>query len=153
MIRGHKVRVSQPLYVTEYLHDDGSIEELFPDTFEDGSPKVVNIDQFSGQPFMTNTEGFIINDIMAFEESQSDSVARSVLSRIKVIKSDSLPADMPVGEAFKRVLPASMQSPAELVRCEQVFAEQMYNDAKAAKALEDAKKNIIDFKDPDPKDE
>ena len=153
MIKGHKVRVAQPLYINEFLHDDGTIEEIFPDKFEDGSPKVVNIDQFSGQPFMTNTEGFIINDIMAFEESQSDTVARSVLARIKVIKSDSLPADMPVGEAFKRVLPASMQSPAELVRCEQVFAEQMYNDAKAAKALEDSKKNVIDFSEPDSKDE
>ena len=50
MPKGHKVRVAQPLYVTEFLHDDGTIEEIFPETFDDGSPKVVNIDQFSGQP-------------------------------------------------------------------------------------------------------
>ena len=85
MIRGHKVRVAQPLYINEFLQDDGTIEEIFPEKFEDGSPKVVNIDQFSGQPFMTNTEGFIINDIMTLIRESTERATESLCASSKAI--------------------------------------------------------------------
>ena len=69
MPKGHKIRCSVPLYAYQIAYDDGTIYEDI-ERFEDGTPKVVNIDQFSGQEFMVNANGFIMNDIMAFEEAQ-----------------------------------------------------------------------------------
>lgn len=110
----------------EFLHDDGSVTADIP-LNDDGTAKVVNVDQFSGQPFMENENGFICNDIMQFEQAQSDSVARAVLSRCQVLKSPSLPADMSLEQAFKQVVPANWSSPAEFVRAN---LQNAYNQAQ-----------------------
>lgn len=143
-MRTYKIRVSDPHFAYEFVHDDGSVETLSP-LRDDGSVDVVNVDQFSSQPFMLNQHGFVSNDIMVFEQSQSDSVARAALARLKTINSGSLPADLDVDTALRMVVPSNYGSPAEYFRLQRSFAENVYNMRKIAadKQLEDSKK--IDF--------
>lgn len=149
MPRGHKIRTKIPFYAFQKPLDDGSVYEDI-DRFEDGTPKVVNIDQFSGQPFMENANGFIMNDIMAFEEAQSDSVARAIIQRTQMIKTDSLPQDMSIRDCFDRVIPHNLSSPAELVRYEQTAAKILYEKQVAAKKLADQNEKVIDFTETPP---
>lgn len=139
---GRKVRTAMPLLAYEVLHDDGTIE-INVEQNPDGSPKQVNIDQFSGQPFMCNDNGFICNDIMQFESAQSDSIARAVLSRCQILKSPSLPADMTVEDAFKQVVPANWSSPAEFVR---LHLDKAHSDylSRQVKNIEENTKEAID---------
>lgn len=135
----------------EILHDDGTIE-LDVEKNADGSSVCVNIDQFSGQPFMENENGFICNDIMQFEQAQSDSVARAVLSRCQVLKSPSLPADMTLEQAFKQVIPANWSSPAEFVRANLEKAYSQVQDIKLRQnPPSDGKIDFTETPDPEAK--
>lgn len=86
----------------------------------------LDVDQFSGQKFMQNPQGFVMNDIMVFEECQSDSVARAVLNRIKVLHPESISQDLTPDEMFASIIPANYGSPAEFVSAHKAVAERVY---------------------------
>ena len=54
-----------------------------------GVPLVLPIDQFSGKSFCLNSQGFPMNDIMAYESAQSNSFAETVLRRINILHPES----------------------------------------------------------------
>lgn len=113
---------------------------------EKGLLQPLPVDQFSGKRFMLNDNGFPMNDIEAFETSQSDSVAQSVLQRIKEIYPESIQQNLSAEQMFARVMPSNWSSPAEFVRASKMFAERFYNEtapiraAQAAAAAAKAKK-------------
>ena len=96
---------------------------------ENGNIDILPVDQFSGKSFMLNPCGFPMNDVMAFEESQSDDIARAVLARTQVYdkgQGDGLSLE----ERFAAIVPATWSSPAEFVRAQTSFAK-MYLDKQA----------------------
>lgn len=123
--RLYSKRVSSPCVLALPLREDGSVDEL-------------PVDQFSGQDFMLNANGFITNDIMMFEECQSDSVARSILQRLKILHPESLDQRMSVDQMMAHCVPSNYGSPAEFVSANKFVAEKVYKlyeaDCKAYQA-------------------
>lgn len=120
-------------------------------TDEKGLLQPLPIDQFSGKRFMLNDNGFPMNDIEAFETSQSDSVAQAVLQRIREIHPESIPQNLTPEQMFSRVVPANWSSPAEFVRASKMFAERYFNESQAAAAkVVAAKAAAVSAKKPDP---
>ena len=97
-MRTHKIRLIPASSIGVILVTDGTKKNgkeaeniVFTScTDEKGLLQPLNIDQFSGKRFMLNENGFPMNDIEAFESSQSDSVAQAVLQRIKEIHPESI---------------------------------------------------------------
>ena len=120
--------------------------------------RILDIDNFGTSKKLLNPCGFPMNDIMAFEDSQSDSVARAILQRISVNKETGIPEDgRSVEEHFADLCPANWSSPAEYIRYQKKVAENHYKRvqqkaaaAKAAKeaaqaaAIDDAKRINVD---------
>lgn len=109
--------------------------------------KKLDIDPFGTSQKLLNPCGFPMNDIMAFEHAQSESVARTILQRINVIKDTGLTSDSrSVDEHFADLCPSNWSSPAEYVRLHKLVATNYYNRAQskvaaaalAKKAAEDA---------------
>lgn len=98
---------------------------------DDGSPKVLPIDQFSGKRFLLNECGFPTNDIMAYEEAQNDALARTVLSRLN-LQAQNRGDGLSLQQRFDRICPANWSSPAEYVRMSKRLAEMQYADGVAA---------------------
>lgn len=86
----------------------------------------VPIDMFSSQDFMYNSEGWPINDIMLFEETQNDSVARAVLERIRVLHPENMPAGTSPEQLLKQIVPANYSTPAEYMKIQAAFAKDYY---------------------------
>lgn len=93
---------------------------------ERGSLLVLNIDQFSGKSFLLNPQGFPMNDIMIYEQAQSADVAEKVLRRINVLHPNNIDQNLTPEEMFEQIVPANYGSPAEFVRCSQIFANKYY---------------------------
>lgn len=158
-MRTHKIRLNPVPSIGVTMVVDGSKKNkqaserlVFTScTDEKGLLQPLNIDQFSGKRFMLNDNGFPMNDIEAFETSQSDSVAQAVLQRIKEIHPDSIPQNLTPDQMFSRVMPANWSSPAEFVRASKMFAERYFNESQAAAAkAAAAKASAVSAKKPDP---
>ena len=111
--RLYSKRVARPMLPTETVKDGHIVTDYL--RRDDGSVKELDVDQFSGQPFMQNAQGWITNDIMAFEQTQSDGVARAILQRMKILHPQNAPQDITEDEMFSLVMPANYGSPAEFV--------------------------------------
>ena len=122
--RLHSIRISRPLLGREKVKDNKLV--FIYQRRKDGSIKELDVDQFSGQPFMQNSNGFICNDIMMFEQCQSDSVARAVLERMKVLHPDSYPQDMDIEQMMSCAMPANYGSPAEYVSSQKMIQENLF---------------------------
>lgn len=96
-----------------------------------GDIDVLPVDQFSGKKFLLNASGWPMNDIMIFEQAQSDSVARAALARIKEIKSPAQRALTPQ-QMFDRIVPSNWSSPAEYLRASETFARLNFSDVMAS---------------------
>lgn len=110
-----------------------SVPALVPSSQMDdkGHLLVLPIDQFSGRPFCLNPQGFPMNDIMIYEQSQSVSVAESALRRIKVLHPDSIDQNLSPEEMFEHIVPANWSSPAEYVHASKAFTQKWYARARA----------------------
>lgn len=138
------VRTSPALGAREFARE--GIVERRPLLDEKGHKSVLNVDQFSGLPFMLNSSGFVMNDIMMYEQAQSDSVARSVLARIKEIKPQLLgDEEFSMTEAFERVCPPHFGSPAEFLAYQEKIAELDYNRVQALKVKREEESKKISF--------
>lgn len=143
-MRTHKIRLNPVPSIGVVLVVDGSKKNnkaserlVFTScTDEKGLLQPLSIDQFSGKRFMLNDNGFPMNDIEAFETSQSDSVARAVLQRIHEIHPESIPQNLTPDQMFSRVMPANWSSPAEFVRASKMFAERFFNETSQARAAQ-----------------
>lgn len=93
----------------------------------DGELQICAVDQFSGQPFMLNDNGFPMNDIMVFEEAQSDSVARAALERLQILHPDNMPVGTSPRDLLNSIVPANFSTPAEYLKIQSVFAKDWYN--------------------------
>ena len=144
--RLYSIRISRPLGVCEFKTKDNNIALVYPRR-KDGSLKELDVDQFSGQPFMLNANGFICNDIMMFEQCQSDSVARAVLSRIKVLHPEAISQDFKLDDMMDLAVPANFGTLAEYVTLNKGFAEKVYSlkQAEVQKKL-DAEKALEEQK-------
>lgn len=91
-----------------------------------GALLVLPVDQFSGKPFCLNPQGFPMNDIMIYEQSQSSSVAESALRRIHVLHPDNIDQSLTPDEMFERIVPANWSSPAEFVHASKIFGQKWY---------------------------
>lgn len=113
------------------------INEIVIDTrlkTEENNLVVLPVDQFSGQPFMKNENGFVMNDIQAFNETQSDGIARAILSRCPVFKKDTAEDGLSVEERLDDIIPSNCCSPAEFSRISRKIATQQYQRAQARQA-------------------
>lgn len=95
---------------------------LYANTSDRGLIESLPVDQFSGKSFLLNSCGFPMNDIMIFEEAQSDSVARAALARIKQVNAGNPNDGLTLEQRFQRIVPANWSSPAEYVRASQTLA-------------------------------
>lgn len=93
---------------------------------EENNLVVLPVDQFSGQPFMKNENGFIMNDIQAFNETQSDGIARAILARTPVFKKDTSEDGLSVDQRLDEIIPSNCCSPAEFSRITKHIATQRY---------------------------
>lgn len=145
-MRTHKIRLTPAPSIGVVLVTDGvknnknaSDRLVFIScTDEKGLLQPLAVDQFSGKRFMLNDNGFPMNDIEAFETSQSDSVARAVLQRIKEIHPESIQQNLSPEQMFARVMPSNWSSPAEFVRASKMFAERFYNESAQIRAAQAA---------------
>lgn len=145
-MRTHKIRLTPAPSIGVALVVEGSNKNkdvcerlVFTSCTDDkGLLQRLSIDQFSGKRFMLNDNGFPMSDIEAFETSQSDSVARAVLQRIKQIHPESISQNLTPEQMFSRVVPANWSSPAEFVRASKKFAECCYNEASQVRAAQAA---------------
>lgn len=138
----NKERIVNGMVVLVFSRKNDCLKSDHPENTRD----ICNVDQFSGQPFMLNSSGFIMNDIMLFEEAQSDSVARSVLQRIQAIKPESLgDEEFSVEEAFDRMCPPNFGSPAEYLAYQKKLASLDYDRLQALKAEREENSKKIDF--------
>ena len=158
-MRTHKIRLTPVSSIGVTLVVDGSKKNkeaserlVFTScTDEKGLLQPLAIDQFSGKRFMLNDNGFPMNDIEAFETSQSDSVAQAVLQRIKEIHPESIPQNLTPEQMFSRVMPSNWSSPAEFIRASKMFAERFYNETAQARAAQVAAAKAAEVaKKPDP---
>ena len=157
-MRTHKIRLTPVPSIGVQLVVDVSKNSKKPSerivftscTDEKGILQPLNIDQFSGKRFMLNENGFVTNDIEAFETSQSDSIAQAVLQRIKEIHSDSIPQNLNPEQMFARVMPSNWSSPAEFVRASTMFAERFYNETAQARASQAAAAKPVEPEKPKP---
>ena len=92
-----------------------------------GNSMICPVDEFSGQPFMRNENGFIMSDIQVFEESVSDSVARAALSRLQILHPDNAPVGTSVADLMRQVVPANFSTPAEYLKIQENFAKVWYS--------------------------
>lgn len=108
--------------------------------------KKLDIDPFGTSQKLLNPCGFPMNDIMAFEHAQSESVARTILQRINVIKDTGMPSDSrSIDDHFAELCPANWSSPSEYVRYQKMVAENHYKRADSlASAASLAKKAAQD---------
>ena len=92
-----------------------SVPAVVPNSQMDdkGHLLVLPIDQFSGRPFCLNPQGFPMNDIMIYEQSQSVSVAESALRRINVLHPESIDQNLSPEEMFEHVVPAKVYNSEE----------------------------------------
>lgn len=98
---------------------------------EESNLVVLPVDQFSGQPFMKNDNGFIMNDIQAFNETQSDGIARAILSRTPVFKKDNVDDGLSVEQRLDEIIPSNCCSPAEFSRISKHIASLRYQREQA----------------------
>lgn len=151
-MRTHKIRlipaasIGVMLVLDGKANKKGAAERIVHTscTDEKGLLQKLSIDQFSGKRFLLNENGFPMNDIEAFETSQSDSVAQAVLQRIKEIHPENIPQNLTAEQMFSRVIPANWSSPAEFQRASRMFAERFYNEAAQARAAQAAAKAAAD---------
>lgn len=110
-----------------------SVSVVVPNSQMDdkGHLLVLPIDQFSGRPFCLNPQGFPMNDIMIYEQSQSVSVAESALRRINILYPESIDQNLSPEEMFERIVPSNWSSPAEFVHASRAFSEKWYARSKA----------------------
>lgn len=95
----------------------------------------LDIDQFGTSYHLLNPCGFPMNDIMAFENAQSESVARTILQRISVNKDTGVVNDdRTIDEHFADLCPAGWSSPSEYVRYQKRVAENYYTRVNAKSA-------------------
>lgn len=117
-----------------------SVPAVVPNSQMDdkGHLLVLPIDQFSGRPFCLNPQGFPMNDIMIYEQSQSVSVAESALRRINVLHPESIDQNLSPEEMFEHVVPANWSSPAEFVHASKAFTQKWYSRVQAKAEAEAA---------------
>ena len=121
-----KIRISPSVPVGYKLNSDNSLVDVRPIN-KDGSLKVLPIDLFPSQPFMHNEEGWIMNDIAAYERAQNDSLARAILQRCPVLADSSRDDGLTVDERLKEIIPANASSPSEFVAVSKHIASVRYS--------------------------
>ena len=112
--------------------------------------QVCPVDEFSGQPFMFNENGFIMNDVMVFENAESDSVARAALARIQILHPDNAPLGMTHEQLVHSIVPANFSTPAEYLRIQNELGKDYYNRIRLQAEKEQAAKvkpDTINFKE------
>ena len=144
-----KIRKSPSTPIGFKFNSDNSLVDVRP-VNKDGSLKVLPIDQFPSQPFMHNEDGWIMNDIAAYEKAQNDSLARAILQRCPVIADSSKDDGLTVDERLKEIIPHNASSPSEFVAVSKHIASVRYARqvakekeiaARVAKQRQDAEKN------------
>lgn len=137
-MKTHKLRVSDPSPMLKRTVEisvssadkkkNKKISVVIPNLKQndDGTFDLLPIDQFSGSNFMLNDCGFPMNDIMAYEETQNESIARAVLSRIKVVDNGK-PSELSLQEQFDNIIPANWSSPAEFLSLHEKFARMAFD--------------------------
>lgn len=119
-----------------------------------GNVLALNVDQFSGKRFLLNSSGFPMNDIMIYEQAQSDSIAKAALQRINVIGSNA-DDGLTLEQRFERIVPSNWSSPAEWLRACETFGRLQYaqqmNDQRDNSDPPGSSDSTISFEnDPEP---
>lgn len=92
---------------------------------KDEQVKTLPIDPFAGLPFMLNEQGWLKNDIQAYEDTQNIGVARAILQRCPVLAGDK-PDNLSLDERLSQIIPANCSSPSEFVRVSKHIASEQY---------------------------
>lgn len=106
------------------------------------------VDQFDGESFNLNDNGFIRNDICQLMRATSASEYDAKLRSLAQVPESSLPVDMSIQDCLDTIIPRYSQSPAELAAYSQVLAERDINRLERMKrtkvdnSLSDLKKAV-----------
>lgn len=157
--RNLKVRSSCHSFSNKEFDKDGKLvnaDVVYYTYDENGKklrPNILDVDPLPSA--IRNVSGFVMNDIMAFEEVESESVARSILQRLKLRKGDGVPFDAVFADdkgtltddgrsLFDSVIPQHWSSPCEFVRAQKKLAEISFNKYQRlqAKRVEQASQKI-----------
>ena len=122
-----KIRRSVIIPIGYNVTSDGVVDVRLKN--KDGSLKRLPIDQFPSQPFMQNEDGWVMNDIAAYERAQNDSLARAILQRCPVLADSSKDDGLTVDERLKEIIPAGASSPAEFIQVSKHIASVRYSRA------------------------
>lgn len=125
-----------------WLLGSKSINSVLP-LDADRNVKRLPIDPFAGLSFMINEQGWLKNDIQAYEDTQNIGVARAILQRCPVFASDK-PDNLSLDERLSQIIPSNCSSPSEFVRVSKhIAAEQYARRVAQEKALAEAQKAKI----------
>lgn len=122
-----------------YIVDNS--RSFFPVKIKKDRVDVVPIDQYLAQRFNRNSSGFIRSEVDAFEQAQNDSVAKTILNRIRIIRSQG--DNRSEEEIFKTIVPNNYCSPAEFVRMSTKVAEVQYQRIQSERAALEAQKEPL----------
>ena len=118
-----KIRVTCAAFVGWQLGNDGFVSVL--PLSQDDQVKRLPIDPFAGLSFMINEQGWLKNDIQAYEDTHNVSVARAILQRCPVFTADK-PDNLSLDERLSQIIPANCSSPSEFVRVSKHIAQEQY---------------------------
>lgn len=134
-----KLRV-KPASLMNWLIGKDSLISTLP-LSQDEKVKTLPIDPFAGLSFMINEQGWLKNDIQAYEDTHNVSVARAILQRCPVFTADK-PDNLSLDERLSQIIPANCSSPSEFVRVSKHIAQEQYArrvaQEKAAAAAQQA---------------
>ena len=118
-----KIRVICAAFVGWQPGKDGFVSVL--PLSQDDQVKRLPIDPFAGLSFMINEQGWLKNDIQAYEDTHNVSVARAILQRCPVFAADK-PDNLSLDERLSQIIPANCSSPSEFVRVSKHIAQEQY---------------------------
>lgn len=110
------------------------LQDFDPVNPKTGFKVVLPVDGSAYSPGMVNACGFNANDIYAYENAASDSVAESILKRINTLPADDVNKDISLDDKISMCVPRGWSSPAEYLRYTEKVATLMYNRQRQAEA-------------------
>lgn len=118
-----KIRV-KPCAPVALVFNGKEIVSILP-VAKDNKVKKLPIDPFAGLSFMVNEQGWLKNDIQAYEDTHNAGVARAILQRCPVFSADK-PDNLSLDDRLSQIIPANCSSPSEFVRVSKQIVQEQY---------------------------
>lgn len=110
-----------------------------PKNEKTGEVELLPIDPFSTQPALINPCGFPMNDIYAYENAASDSIAEAILNRINTVPAPDQNKDMSIQDKIELCVPRNWCSPAEYLRYTEGITRKAYERSVEQRKIDEMK--------------